>query len=548
MSGMDFRGAASRARSLIAAKKPAQLQTSALKPEALRDNVIREHERDSERFRTQAQDAPLIEYEREQEDGTKVQENFEWTAFPEAVRDVARASYGYDQPELARPEQIRPSYQLNRAVLQDVIRSDEFKENYPHTRGNGVESTFGALALAGSLKQSAETRLAEHVARAEEMGEREQEQTEAQNLIEKLRDEAKQQKAEAGEVDPNLVDQMRDAVAAREQAKADLSQLAQDQRASTMRADAKAAAKAGAEAMGEAVQAMRALGELAGIGDGPGESMMDPDQQIALAEEFAKNAKLREILRDLGRKIRDFRFRRSARTKNVPVEPVGVTTGRELERMLPHELARAYMPELRPVWMKDYSERSLLVTKMEGKSPAGEGPIVIVQDGSASMSNEFGGTSRLVWAKGIEGMLIAECTRTKRAMHIIEFGSANQLRTWTFPERRPVNPQELVEMMSHFFGGGTSTRTGMAEALRCIREDGEFSTADVVLLGDGQDSFTDSDQKIRDELRALDVRIHGISIAMPDNAYMNQMCEYTIDVASIAEEGAALDALAEQIT
>ena len=69
-----------------------------------------------------------------------------------------------------------------------------------------------------------------------------------------------------------------------------------------------------------------------------------------------------------------------------------------------------------------------------------------------------------------------------------------------------------------------------------------------MLIGDGQDYFRDEDKRVREELRALGCRIHGISILCPNNAYMAQMCESVVDVTDLAGANDATDHVAESIT
>lgn len=537
MSAMDFTKAAGRVRGLIASKKPQDLARSALTPDHLRDNIVSEAAEHMERFDATLRRRPTINYERENEDGTVSQEQYEWTSFSEAVRDVARAGYGEDEPELRRREQMRPSHQLNREVEASMFSDSNFKDGRPYTRGNVGESIFSAMAAADSLEESARTHLAEHIARSNEMEEAEDTIADAQTMLDNLRKSARKQVDDAGEVSDKTKRDVKGQVKRRQGAREQLANLAQQQAASTMVSDAIAAGELAAEASGDAAEA---FGSLPGVDPGNPHNV-NPDKQIELAKHWMEDPQLREILRNMGRWLRDWKFKRSARTKNVKVEPVSVTTGRDLDLMLPHELARAFMPETQPVWMKDYAERSLLVHEMQGKAPAGHGPIIECHDGSGSMAGE-----KFIWAGSIALTLVTEANKTKRAFAGIEFGSESEMKSWYFPAREPLDPDQLLDFVSHFFNGGTSTVTGMREALRIIREQPEFTTADIVLIGDGQDHFTAEDKRIRDELRALNVRIHGISIQCPNNAYFGQMCEYTIDIEDLA--GSAPDELADNLT
>lgn len=541
--GMDFKAAGARVRDLIAAKKPQQLSTSALTPDKLRDNVIAEAEADSKRFRTAIGNKPVIEYEVEDENG-KSTKSFEWETFSEAVRDIARGAFGWDEPALRDQAEVRPSHQFNRQVISSVLNGEKFNESRPYTRNNELESMFGAMALAEDLRENAGKLASEHIARSEQMQEQEQAIDDADQLLDNLRQQAQEQ---PGEIDPNLIQQAHQATQAQQQAQAKLGQLVQQHQQSNSVQAAQALAQSAAKALTDAVDAAGALGSLPG--SGPGDSRkLSPDRQLALAEKWARNKTLREVLKMAGRMIRDMRFKRETRVKNVPLEPVDVTTGRNLPRLLPHEMARAYRANLRLTFLNDYARRSLLEFEYEGKQPAGHGPLLVALDCSGSMDADLGGATRREWAGSLGLALCTLARREKRAFGGIHFGSYSELRTWMWPARGEIDPNEIVDYVTHTFGGGTDTTIALNETMRIITDVPEFKTADLVLIGDGQDSFGSDDLRVRDALRKLGVRAHCISIACANNAYMTQLSEYpVIDVSDIASEQ-SIDHLAQNIS
>lgn len=198
---------------------------------------------------------------------------------------------------------------------------------------------------------------------------------------------------------------------------------------------------------------------------------------------------------------------------------------------------------MRGVWLKDYASKSLLQYEMTGKEPAGKGPIIEVHDGSGSMAGE-----KFEWASSVALALLTIAQQEKRDFAGVEFGSAHQLKSWFFPKAQPPDPNEVLDYATHFYSGGTDTETGMREALRIIKEVPEFSTADVVVIADGDDYFEDGDKQVRDELRDMGVRIHGISVLSPGNDYLAMMCEYVVDVIDLAGPNDATDRLAAEIT
>jgi uncharacterized protein with von Willebrand factor type A (vWA) domain len=539
MAAMDFGSARDRVRSLIAQKKPSQQSRSALTPDPLRDNIIDEEGQRTERFREAAKRKPEIDYEVKHEDGTAEQKRFTWDGYGDALKDVARAGFSFDDPQLQSPENVLGSRQINRELLADYMRSDPFAEQQPYTRGNPMESIWAGLTAGQVLKDKAQTHLAEHIARSEQMGEQEEAQQSAEDMLENLRRRAREQSKGGGRPDRDTRKGINRALRQIAKAQGGLEQLLTEQAQSSFAQDVRAVANEMAE---EAAEAVEGFSSLPGCEAG-NPTNLTPDQQIELAEKWAQQREMVKIVKALGRMYRDMRFKRQARTKAVPEQPVGITTGRHLDRLVPQELARAAMPALRATFAKDFSEYSLLEYEMIGYEPAGKGPIVAVVDGSGSMSGE-----RFTWASSVELAVFKLAQADKRSFAGVEFGSVGELKSWVFPKGKPVDPHAVFDMASHFYGGGTSTVSGMSEALRIINEESGFKTADVVLIGDGCDQFGAADQRVRDQLRELGVRIHGITIETGANPYFEQMCEWHMDVQDLAGPNDATDQLAQQIT
>lgn len=536
---MDFRSAGERVRKLIAGKKPSELSRSTLKASKLRDNVIDEEGERTPRFRETVERRPDVEYDHVREDGTKERRSYEWEGFGDALRDIARAAFSIDEPTMLPEGQIVPSRQINRQLVNGIQRTEHFEESRPYTEGNANESLFAALFASKSLIESVKERLGEHIARSEEMREAEGGSQDAQDLLDKLREQAKAEHEDTGEIDPNLVDQIKEQTAQRQAARAKLAELLADQGKSNMVRDVRAAAQEAAEAAQGAVEVMHGL-----PGMEPGESQhVDPATQLELAEKWAENKRMLQLAEILGRRFAHLARSRATRSKNVPAHPVRVTTGRELDKLLPHELARLHIPELRVSFVKDFAERNLLQYEFEGKEHLAHGPIVPVHDGSGSMSGE-----KFILASSLGLALLKLARKEKRAFAGVEFGSSGELKSWVFPQDEAVDPALVLDYASHFFAGGTDTATGMREALRIIEEMPAFETADVLLIADGQDTYGEEDEAIRARLEELGVRIHGITIQAPNNTYFTRMCEWQTDIADLANPDAAIDLLAENIS
>lgn len=536
---MDFRAARSKAKALLAPQRPKDLSRSALTPDKLRDNIISESEGRNARFRQSVRKSPEVKYTVTNEDGSEEERTFTWDGYAECVRDVARGLFGIDEPELLPPEMVRPEHRLGRDVTQFML--PEIAEERPHTKLNELESMWGAMAAADRIHEGASQLLSEHIKRSEEMREQSDAAQSADDMLKRLRDKAKQDVQQHGSVQDPTRRAIKGALKQAQQAQGQLGQMLQQAAGSTQVIQAAQVAQNAAAAMHEAVQVMSQV-----PGTEPGTAQnISPDVQMELAEKWSRNETLRRMMHMIGRMYRAMKFKRETRTRHVPIEPVGVTTGDNIERLLPHELGRAFLPAraAKTLFIKDYLDQRLLEYEMSGKIPAGKGPIIVVHDGSGSMQGE-----PFIWASslGVSAMMIA--ARERRAFAGIEFGSTRQIKTWIVPKGDKPDPDLILDYASHFYGGGTDIESGMREALRVCEGEEGFKTADVVLISDGYDQFGAGDKDVRDRLRKLNVRIHGITIGTPNNPYFTQMCDWHMDVEDLAGPNEVSDMLAEEIT
>lgn len=537
MTPMDFGAARERVKQIIAGKKPAAQSRSGLEDSSFRDHMIRDEGQRSERFRHALNDRPTVEFERDGE-----RKSYEWNGSPDLLTDIAKAGFSFGEPKLRPREDVAPESQLGREVLANYMRHEDFARLRPRTEGNATASIFGSLLARDTVEEMAQTQLAEHVARSEEMREQSEAKQKADDLMDRLRKQARDDVDEQGTVQQGTRRQIKQALKQGEQATGALKALLDEQEQSTMLSAAKAVGRAAAEAAAEAGDA---LGQLPGTE--PGEpTNLSPDEQIELAEQWAKVPRLAELARQLGRRFRRMEAKRKTRVKGIPEQIVGVTAGADLDLVLEEELARAVDPHpaLRATFVKDFAEENLLELEMVGRAPAMKGPIVCVHDGSGSMSGD-----KFTYASALCIALLKFARRDKRTYGGVEFGSSGQSKSWLFPSAQPVDPRTVLDYATHFFSGGTDTATGLREAVRIMAREQGFKEADLVLIGDGQDRYEAEDQRLVGELRRMGVRIHGITIDTGSNPYFEQACEYHTDIRDLAgtEGDEAADRLAQNI-
>lgn len=535
---MDFSAAGQRVREVMAGRKGTPpIERSALSKDELRDAIIGEEEQRSERFQSRLR-TPEFDLEIDQEDGTKRQETVRYTPFPELIRDVARANFGWDEPELRDKRGMLPSYRLNHDLMEAHLASEEFSELRPYTRDNELESLFGAMAAAESLETSLKTRLSDHVQQSERTREIEEglwgqggtpgdPNGGVDGALAQARADALAQYDAAGEVDPETAQKIKDLAREKRELLDQLDAADEQQQA----LDQRAVQHAAEEAAQEGAEVANAVSSLPGFGAGANAGT-DPEAQMRAANALMGNPELRKILDLAGRLFRDLRFNRKAKARNSRVERVGVVTGNALDRLIPDELVKIVVPELQPIFMRDYAQASLLLHEYGGEEPAGKGPFIVVQDESGSMM----GAANL-YSKAVSIAIMRQAIAERRTFAHISYSHGGQLASWEFPAGESISPDRVLEVAGHFFGGGTDTAMAMAMARDVIERQGEFSEADIILIGDGQDYFAQDDLEIREALTAKGVRVQGISIGCEGNRYMEQMCDHTIDVTRMDLDG-----------
>ncbi|EMR07298.1 VWA domain protein interacting with AAA ATPase [Bhargavaea cecembensis DSE10] len=220
-------------------------------------------------------------------------------------------------------------------------------------------------------------------------------------------------------------------------------------------------------------------GSRAGSGDAELRKVPLRDK-IYLAEKISTDRRLKEIADWAGR------FKQTARKKQKAkqtesVARQGVTTGIDVENLLPVELSLYTHPMTKMDFLRRFSERQTMQFELKGPEPLNKGPIVICLDQSDSM-RELDTQS-----KGFVLALMSIAKRQKRDLCLILFSS--QVRQFEF-SKGDIGASQIVKLAEAFLGGGTKFELALGEALEVIGES-RFKEADLVFVTDGEDQVTD---------------------------------------------------------
>jgi uncharacterized protein with von Willebrand factor type A (vWA) domain len=527
-------------------KKLPELSESVITHDRLDDGVLDDMTERALHFRRRRYDVPEVDLTGiEDDEGNLIEltdaqreEAESYVRWDNLFSDTFRALHTLDGPEVKPSDEIKPSCELNKRIMQQVIGSDKFQSLRPDTRHDEIASAFTAINLADSLEESLTGELTEMVLRTQEMKEQEDQAESAQEQLEALRDAVREQ---GGQATQEQKDAMKQAAQQKSNARQEIAQQQSQQQQQGMGANVIDAID---KAVDDAADAADAISNLPGTEPGTGQKLT-PDEMIELAEKWKQNPQMQEIAKMLGRMQRDLRYRRTNRIVGGREEIIDVKLGSDLPLLLPHEKMKLRHPLLRRDFMRRFYEDSLLQYETQGYAEAGRGPIIVCIDGSGSMAGMPN-----IWARAVALSFVTIAKREKRDSACVEFSSRGQQKRWDFFAKQPVNPMKVLDFASHMFNGGTDITGGLELAMQMIRDVPEFKSADIVLATDGHDNYNPDDEELRKEAVARGVRLHGVAIGMDaeQNAYLQSMCETSVSAWDLAGSNDATDHLADMIS
>lgn len=440
------------------------------------------------------------------------------------VEDTFYSYFGKDEPQVAARDAVEPEFRVNRAVADKQTRSEQFQAQRPKTRMRGMESTLGAVAAIDSLRKSYERDMEEDAERASDIADT----NDTLDDLDRQMAEMREQRADADSSELEELDQaMRDMAQAKREALSSLDTL-QGEQAGRVVEIAQGAARAAVAATAAAERAVEQASSMIGLGPGksPGsEARIAPEAMFALAERYARSPVLQAVAEMMGRLELTMGSERRQLRKGGSEEMVDIELGNDLAFVLPQEKMLLRHPMGRLDFYRRYTEGSLMQYEMWSELEQKRGPVIVLADGSSSMKG-----AKNIYARATALAVVGIANREKRSAAVIEFGSPGQVRTFIWPKGQPLDPVECADFAEHAFNGGTSTLSGMREAAGIIRGEAPFYSADLVICTDGEDRITEEDIAIRDELRAMGVRIHGMSIGIAPTRYLLDICERTTPV------------------
>jgi uncharacterized protein with von Willebrand factor type A (vWA) domain len=206
-------------------------------------------------------------------------------------------------------------------------------------------------------------------------------------------------------------------------------------------------------------------------------------ERLELGRHLARNRKLGELARLVGRFKQDARALRRKTMERGVAEAYDIERGSELGRMIPAELLAMHHPILRRDFGRRLLEGELLQYRLRDEEQKGKGPMVVCIDVSSSMQGD-----KELWAKAVSLTLMDIARRQRRLFRAVLFSSGpGSLKVLDLNQKRRYQPElgKVMELAEYFPGGGTDFQQPIDAAMELI-EHKRLRRADIVIITDGE--------------------------------------------------------------
>jgi uncharacterized protein with von Willebrand factor type A (vWA) domain len=408
---------------------------------------------------------------------------------PALLRDLFW-SFHKRSPRIAPMSPRSPAHEINREIVEQILSTTEWREmRESGTVGDPLSSAMATIGCAASAVAALDKETIRYLNQLHELsGEVERLFAHAEELDELAALSPDKERAEQLERDAA---QARADAAKKEKRAERLNRKLEESSDECGQKVRRAVRRGLAEAMAEVEQANDAIKAFGGGYDtgfgaengGGGRNSLSTKEKLVIAQQVGRSPKLQQIAAVCGRFTRIALQQQKTRVKHPPDEITSITTGNEIERLLPSEIALLADADLEDLFYLRFTERGLTQYDLIGHEPEGQGPIIIAIDESGSMTTNYGGLTGEVWSKAVTLALLSIARLQKRDLAVIHFSGTDDLRLDLFPKGE-ATPAEVIACASFFFNGGTVFEPWMKKALELV-DGSQFGKADVICVSDG---------------------------------------------------------------
>jgi uncharacterized protein with von Willebrand factor type A (vWA) domain len=264
---------------------------------------------------------------------------------------------------------------------------------------------------------------------------------------------------------------------------------------------------------------------------------MSAGERLELGRRLARNRKLGELARLVGRFKQDARALRRKTLDRGVTEAYDVERGAELGRLIPSELLALHHPQLRADFHRRLLEGAVLQYRLREDEQKGKGPMVVCIDVSSSMQGD-----KELWAKAVSLTLMDIARRQRRLFRAVLFSSGPEsMKVIDLNRERRYQPElpKVIELAEYFPGGGTDFQTPIDAAIELIA-DKKLKRGDIVVITDGECQVTPewlADLKERKEELQFSIFAVLVDVGSSDLSTLAQFSDRVSSVSKLTVEG-----------
>ena len=441
-----------------------------------------------------------------------------------------------------KPDAVRRSAVLNRTILDRLLPSQTFEALKNRTLLEEDKAAIAAIVLG---EQVLEMVRSERIINRKDMldlwdlAHQEddlKEKADALKNVEQMQQDAQQGQAGEAEPDPELKEKIAKLAEAAENA-AKVSEARLNQKARQVESDIKHGdltqlkrmelrAAELADEIDQATEDSHAFSREFGQG-----GRMPAGERLELGRRLARNKKLGELARMVGRFKQDARAIRKRTLERGVAEAYDVERGADLGRMIPSELVAMHHPMLRHDFHRRLLEGSILQYRLQDDEQKHKGPMVVCVDVSSSMEGQ-----KELWAKAVSLTLMDIARRQRRLFRAVMFSSSNVVKVLDLNRERRYQPDlnKVMEMAEYFPGGGTDFEAPIDAAMDLIEEK-QLKRADIVIITDGECQVSPEWRAhLKERKDALDFSIFAVLVDV-GSSEMSTLAQFSDRITSIKQ-------------
>ncbi len=403
--------------------------------------------------------------------GMKSIDQFKWL-----LQDIYYALY-LDEPKMFPVTQTSTGARFNRLVLEQLMKTNEFKKSRKYTKANnlssGIFAAYFAEAILAGLDEPIADLVNEIFCCEEELDFALTHKKAVDAVIAVAEQDRNIKSAEAYKA---LSEQWQHVV---EKETLQLKTLSARLRVAWNKTSRKNVAAAGEEEKDGRERKFETGAE--GLGDNKGVwTRGDLTPHLKLVEEYYDSPKLKRLVQRIGRlkEVKEIRFATDHKEDTAEVQ--GITYGNDLPMVVPEEWADYFNQARKAGFKKKFIDESLCLYDTKGKEGKGKGSLIICLDNSGSMQGPKEETSKAIAVAMLEIAMIQ-----KRDFVVIMFGGPDdELKIFEI-EKGLCTFEQLVEIGEYFLcSSGTDFEKPLREALKFLEKD-KYPGGDIVFITDG---------------------------------------------------------------